>query len=91
MRQTVIEMLRTIADLRAVGDKPGAVRFRQQYVYTDSLKPEIEARTADLPQGTGLVFPRLKMVNGRYQREWVYPVRFEDQPKFAFELPPEVT
>jgi hypothetical protein len=90
MRLTVIEMLRTIADLRAAGDKAGAIRFREQYVYTDPLKPEIEARTADLPQGTGLVFPRLKNVDGRYLRQWVYPDRFEDQPKFAFELPPEV-
>ena len=32
MRLTVIEMLRTIADLRAAGDKPGAVRFREEYV-----------------------------------------------------------
>ena len=90
MRLTVIEMLRTIADLRAAGDKPGAIRFREQYAYTDPLKPEIESRTADLPQGTGLVFPRLKNVDGRYLRQWVYPDRFEDQPKFAFELPPEV-
>jgi hypothetical protein len=90
MHQAVTEMLRTIADLRAAGDKPGAVRFRQQYVHTDPLKPEIEARTADLPQGTGLIFPRLKKVDGRYLREWVYPERFEDQPKFTFELPSEV-
>ncbi len=90
MGQTVTEMLGTIADLRAAGDKPGAVRFRQEHVFTDPLKPEIEARTADLPQGTGLVFPRLKKVNGRYLREWVYPDRFEDQPKFAIELPPDV-
>ncbi len=87
---TVIEMLRTVADLRAAGDKPGAIRFREQYVHTDPLKPEIEARTADLPQGTGLVFPRLEQADGRYLRQWVYPERFEDQPKFAFELPPEV-
>jgi hypothetical protein len=61
-------------------------RLRQRYVYTDDLKPEIEARTADLPLGTGLVFPRLKQAGGRYLREWVYPERFEDQPKFAYEL-----
>jgi len=90
MRQTVTDMLRTIADLRAAGDKSGAMQLHRQYVYTDALKPEIEARTADLPQGTGLVFPRLKQVNGRSVREWVYPERFEVHPKFAIELPPEV-
>jgi hypothetical protein len=85
-RQAAAEMLRTIADLRAAGDKTGATRLRQKYVYTDALKPEIEARTADLPLGTGLIFPRLKQTSGRYLREWIYPDRFEDQPKFACDL-----
>jgi len=68
-RQAAADLLRTIADLRAAGDKQGVARLRQRYVYTDDLKPEIEARTADLPLGTGLVFPRLRQAGGRYLRE----------------------
>lgn len=85
-RRAAAELLRTVADLRASGDKQGVARLRQTYVYTDALKPEIEARTADLPVGTGLVFPRLKQAGGRFLHEWVYPERFEDQPKFAYPL-----
>ena len=85
-RQATADMLRTIADLRAGGDKAGVAQLRQKYVYTDALKPEIEARTADLPLGTGLIFPRLKQAGGRYLRQWIYPERFEDQPKFAYDL-----
>ncbi|MCJ7677030.1 MAG: hypothetical protein MUO35_04855, partial [Anaerolineales bacterium] len=85
-RRAAADLLRTIADLRSAGDKQGVARLRQRYVYTDDLKPEIEARTADLPLGTGLVFPRLRQAGGRYVREWIYPERFEDQPKFAYAL-----
>jgi hypothetical protein len=56
MRLTVIEMLRTIADLRAAGDKPGAIG-REQYVYTDPLNSEIEVPTADLPQAPAWCSP----------------------------------
>jgi len=85
-RRAAADLLRTIADVRTAGNKQGAARLRQRYIYTDDLKPEIEARTADLPLGAGLVFPRLKQAGGRYLREWVYPEGFEDQPKFAYEL-----
>lgn len=85
-RAAVTEFLRTIADLRASGDKPGVAALRQKYVSTDPLKPEIEARTSDLPLGTGLIFPRLKRTHGRYRREWEFPARFEDHPKFAHVL-----
>jgi hypothetical protein len=85
-RQATAALLRTIGDLRAAGDKQGVSRLRQEVVYTDALKPEIEARTADLPVGTGLVFPRLKQAGGRFLREWDHPPRFEDQPKFSYPL-----
>ena len=85
-RKAAADLLRTVADLRASGDKQGAAALRQKYVYTDPLKPEVEARTADLPLGTGLIFPRLKQADGRYLREWVHPQRFEDQAKFSYEL-----
>lgn len=85
-RKAAAEMLKMVADLRAAGDKAGVAQLRQTYVHTDALKAEIEARTADLPVGTGLVFPRLKQAGERYLREWVYAERFEDQPKFAYGL-----
>jgi len=85
-RKAAAGLLRTIADLRASGDKQGVARLRQKYVYTDPLKPEVEARTADLPVGTGLIFPRLQQAGGRYLHEWVHPERFEDQLKSSCTL-----
>jgi hypothetical protein len=85
-RAAVTELLKTVADLRAAGDKPGAVRLRNEYIYPDPLKPEIQARTAHLPVGAGLLFPRLKMVDDRYLPELVYPEAFSEQPKFNLEL-----
>ncbi len=83
----VSQMLQAVADLRSSGDKAGAAGFRRRYVYTDPLKDEIEARTADLPLGLGLIFPRLAQHDGRYQSELVYPHDLEDQVKFNLDLP----
>jgi hypothetical protein len=85
-RKAAADLLRTIADLRASGDKVGVAKWREKYVYTDALKPEIEARTADLPLGTGIIFPRLKKDGDRYLPEWIHPERFEDQAKFSYGL-----
>ncbi len=79
-------MLKVVGDLRAAGDKAGAVRLRQKYVFSDPLQAEIERRMADLPLGCGLIFPRLSRVDGRYARPLVYPVSFSAQPKFGLEL-----
>lgn len=85
-RGSVAALLRTVADLRASGDKPGATQLRTDNVYPDPLRPEIEARTAHLPVGAGLLFPRLKTHDGRFIPELVYPRAFSDQPKFNLEL-----
>ena len=82
--QVVSDLLKTVADLRSTDDKPGTSRFRERYVFTDALKPEIEKRTADFPLGRGLIFPRLARENGRYLRQLIYPEEFSDQPKFGF-------
>jgi hypothetical protein len=83
----VAEMLKMVGDLRSTGDKVGSATLRERLAFTDPLKDEIERRTADLPLGLGLIFPRLKMADGRYTRELVYPERFEQQPKFGYEVP----
>jgi len=36
--------------------------------------------------GAGLLFPRLRLHDGRYLPELVYPGAFSDQPKFNLEL-----
>ncbi len=85
-RKAAAGLARTIANLRAAGNKQGVARLRQKHVYTDPLKPEVEARTADLPAGTGLIFPRLQQADSRYLHERVHPERFEEQPRFSYSL-----
>lgn len=79
-------MLGLVGDLRSAGDKAGAARLRQKYVFLDPLQAEMERRMADLPLGCGLIFPRPSRVDGRYVRPFVYPATFSAQPKFGFEL-----
>jgi len=85
-RGAVAELLKTVADLRAAGDKAGAIQLRTENIYPDPLRPEFEARTAHHPVGAGLLFPRLRLHDGRYLPELVYPGAFSDQPKFNLEL-----
>ncbi|MCB2197909.1 hypothetical protein KQI63_00795 [bacterium] len=84
--KAVSAMLNRVADIKAHGDKAAATALREELVFTDPLKAEIEERTADFPLGRGLVFPKLKKVDGRYTRELVYPHTFSDQEKFSLEL-----
>jgi len=85
-RTVVAELLRTVADLRSAGDKAGVSRLRTEYVFVDPMKAELEQRTAQFPVGAGLLFPRLKVQDGRYLPELVYPEAFSDQPKFNLDL-----
>lgn len=78
----VCEMLKTIADLKATGDKAGTMALREALVYPDPLQKEIEQRTADLPLGRGLIFPALKRTGDTYMPELVYPANFSEQSKF---------
>lgn len=80
-------MLKLVADLRSTGDYDGTVAWRERYVYTDPLRPELERRTIDVPLGRGLIFPSLRRENGRYTGEVVYPERFSRQDKFLHTLP----
>ncbi len=85
-RPAVAQLLKQVADLRAAGDKSGAIRLRTELIFPDPLKPEIEARMAHIPVGAGFLFPRLKKQEGRFLPELVYPGAFSDQPKFGLEL-----
>lgn len=82
----VCALLKRVGDIKATGDKAAATAMREELVFTDPLKAEVEARTSDFPHGRGLIFPRMKQVDGRYTRELVYPETFADQEKFKLEL-----
>ena len=84
--KAVSAMLKRVADIKAHGDKAAATALREELVYSDPLKAEVEERTADFPLGRGLVFPKLKQVDGHYTRELVYPDTFSEQAKFGLEL-----
>jgi len=82
----VCELLKKVGDIKAHGDKTAAMKLREDTVFTDPLKGEIEERTADFPLGRGLIFPRLKKVDGRYTRVLEYPETFSEQVKFNLAL-----
>jgi len=84
--EVVRTMLKQIADLKAHGDKAGAAALREKIVIADPLKAEVERRTADFPLGRGMIFPQLKIVDGKYTRTLEYPVEFSNQEKFALEM-----
>lgn len=81
----VSEMLALVANIKASGDKQGAIDLREKYVYADELKAEVERRTQNFPLGRGLIFPRLKKDGDTYLPELEY-TSFSDQPKFEYEL-----
>ncbi len=82
----VKRFLKTIADLKAKGDKAGAAALREEYIHTDDLKDEVERRTADFPLGRGLVFPKLKKDGDKYTRELEYSTEFSGQEKFSLKM-----
>ena len=84
--EAVCELLKNVGNIKAHGDKQAATKLREETVFTDPLKQEIEERTSDFPLGRGLIFPTLKQVDGHYTRELVYPDNFNDQPKFNLEM-----
>ncbi len=81
----VSDLLGEIGNIKSVGDKQAAVDFREKYVFTDDLKPEIEERTADFPLGRGLIFPELVRDGDKYKAELEYP-EFRNQSKFTYPL-----
>ena len=77
----VTEMLAMVGNLKAAGDKAGAIDLRETYCYTDDLRPQIEERTKDAPLGRGLVFPQIVQKDEGYTRELTY-TPFAQQRKF---------
>lgn len=77
----VEELLGRIGNIKASGDRAAAAALRREFCFEDPTRPEIEARTARIPLGTGLIFPELKEKDGNFQRELTYP-DFIRQAKF---------
>lgn len=80
-------MLKLVADLRSTGDYEGTVEWRERYVYSDPMRPELEERTLDFPLGRGLIFPTLLKEDGTYTGDVEYPERFSLQDRFLYTLP----
>jgi len=76
------DLLKTIADIKAAGNKDAAVDLRKQFMYSDPRREELDERTSELPLGRGLVFPRLLKEGDRYLPKAVYPERFYEQSVF---------
>ncbi len=77
----VEKLLGRIGNIKASGDREGAVALREEYCFEDPLRPDIEERTAEIPLGTGLIFPELKEKKGKFIAEIEYPA-FIHQRKF---------
>ncbi len=84
--EIVYEMMANVANIKAAGSKDMAINLREETVFIDPLKEEIEKRTYDFPLGRGLIFPRLKKDGDKYFAEFEYPESFSDQIKFNLEL-----
>jgi hypothetical protein len=84
--QQVSDLLGMLGNLKAAGDKAGAATLREQWCFVDPMKEEIDQRSAILPLGRGLIFPSLKMENGKYVPVLEYPAEFSNQEKFKAEL-----
>lgn len=82
----VAGLLAMIGNIKAAGDKAAAAALREQWCFVDPLREEIDRRSAVLPLGRGLIFPRLKKKDGKYLAELEYPAEFSDQEKFKAEL-----
>ena len=80
MRAAVTEMLKTIANIRATGDKEGLEKFKSQYL-SEARKGEFEKRLEAMPQGRLLIFPTIKMNGDRYTRDLAYPLTFMEQTR----------
>ncbi|MBI5060496.1 hypothetical protein HZB60_12035 [candidate division KSB1 bacterium] len=80
------EMLGEIANIKAAGDKAGAAKFREAWCFTDPLRPEVEARTAQLPLGRGLIFPHLKKSGDRFVAQLEYPASYAESPRYSLAL-----
>lgn len=80
--EVATEMLGFTADVKAAGAKQKAVQFREKWCFDDPLRAEIEHRTAHLPMGRGLIFPRIKKVGDLFMRELISPASFSSQTRY---------
>lgn len=84
----VTGLLKTIADIKAAGDKPAAVRLRERLMFPDPRREELDRRTSELPLGRGLIFPQLEKEGNRFLPESSYVSKFYRQPVFKHTLEP---
>ncbi|MBN1265270.1 MAG: hypothetical protein JXA25_07240 [Anaerolineales bacterium] len=84
----VTGLLKTIADIKAAGDKPAAVRLRERLMFPDPRREELDQRTSELPLGRGLIFPQLEKEGNRFLPESSYVSKFYRQPVFKHTLEP---
>jgi len=84
--QVTADLLKTIADIKAAGDKDGAVELRERWMYPDPRRQQLDERTSMLPLGRGLIFPQLEKDGGRYTARLRYPGSFSEQPLFKQKL-----
>ncbi len=82
----VSELLKTIADIKAGGDKRAAAALREKWMYADPRRAEFDRRSAQLPLGRGLIFPLLEKDGDRYTSHTSYPPDFSSQPVFSLSL-----
>jgi len=88
IHEVVSSLLRTIADIKAAGDKAAAIDLRERLMFADPRREEIDERSADLPLGRGLIFPQLQKKGGRFTANAEYPPCFHKQPVFRLSLEP---
>lgn len=84
--ELVAELLGTIGNTKAAGDKPGAVKLRETYCFTDPMREDVEKRMATFPLGRGLIFPRIERKGDHYERKLVYPASFAEQARYAAKI-----
>ena len=82
----VSDILATIGNIKAAGDKAAATALREQWCFVDPLREEIDQRMATFPLGRGLIFPSLKQEHEKYLPVLEYPSEFSEQAKFKAEL-----
>lgn len=82
----VEELLGTLGNIKAAGDKSAAAKLREELCFTDEKRKDVEERTRTFPLGRGLIFPQLKKSGDKYLAELEYPLTFSDQPKFKAQL-----
>ena len=80
MRQAVPELLMTLGNVRATGDREGLARLISEYISTER-QDNLRQRMMSFPMGGGIIFPNLGFEGGRFTRNLSYPSEYREQPK----------